>query len=283
MNVRPNLKTIRWRNFHCMGFHSRSKTTWMLQNARPLQDVQISPTEAKTHARVVELLLAAGAILIGKTNMDQFATGLVGTRSPYGVPGNSFDPDFIPGGSSSGSAVAVAKGLISFSLGTDTAGSGRVPASFNNLLGYKPTRGLLSNRGIVPACKSLDCVSVFGLQIRDIEEVLFVLTEWDQQDPFSRKKKMPTSWSLPERPRVALLQDDQLDFFGDSIARKAYDKSVNVISESGLLVNEMDLSPYLEAAELLYSGPWVAERHIATSPLISESPKSFLPETLKII
>ena len=238
---------------------------------------------AKTHARVVELLLAAGAILIGKTNMDQFATGLVGTRSPYGVPGNSFDPDFIPGGSSSGSAVAVAKGLVSFSLGTDTAGSGRVPASFNNLLGYKPTRGLLSNRGIVPACKSLDCVSIFGLQIRDIEEVLFVLTEWDQQDPFSRKKKIPTSWSLPKRPRVALLQDDQLDFFGDSIARKAYDKSVNVISESGLLVNEMDLSPYLEAAELLYSGPWVAERHIATSPLISESPKSFLPETLKII
>ena len=238
---------------------------------------------AKTHARVVELLLAAGAILIGKTNMDQFATGLVGTRSPYGVPGNSFDPDFIPGGSSSGSAVAVAKGLVSFSLGTDTAGSGRVPASFNNLLGYKPTRGLLSNRGIVPACRSLDCVSVFGLQIRDIEEVLFVLKEWDPQDSFSRKRKPLTSWSFPERPRVALLEDGQLDFFGDSMARKAYEKSVNVLAESGLCLDAEDLSPFLKAAELLYSGPWVAERHIATSPLITESPQSFLPETLKII
>ena len=238
---------------------------------------------AKTHARVVELLLAAGAILIGKTNMDQFATGLVGTRSPYGVPGNSFDSDFIPGGSSSGSAVAVAKGLVSFSLGTDTAGSGRVPASFNNLLGYKPTRGLLSNRGIIPACRSLDCVSVFGLQIRDIEKVLLVLKEWDPRDPFSRKKKIPISWSLPERPKVALLEDDQLDFFGDSVARKAYDKSVRVLAESGLYPDAVDLSPFLEAAELLYSGPWVAERHIATSPLITESPQSFLPETLKII
>ncbi len=239
--------------------------------------------EATTHAHVVELLLSAGAILIGKTNMDQFATGLVGTRSPYGVPGNSFNPDFIPGGSSSGSAVAVAKGLISFSLGTDTAGSGRVPASFNNLLGYKPTRGIISNRGIIPACRSLDCVSVFGLQVSDISEVLLILEEWDPQDPFSRKKKMLTSSSFTERPRVALLEDDQLDFFGDSIARKAYDKSVSVLAESGLYPDTVDLSPFLEAAELLYSGPWVAERHLATSPLITDSPQSFLPETLKII
>ena len=239
--------------------------------------------QAKTDAYVVELLLSAGAILIGKTNMDQFATGLVGTRSPYGVPGNAFDPRFIPGGSSSGSAVAVAKGLVSFSLGTDTAGSGRVPASFNNLLGYKPTRGKLSNRGIVPACRSLDCVSVFGLQVTDIAEILSVLEKWDPLDPFSRKVEKRISCSLSETPKVALLSDDQLDFFGDSMAQEAYEKSVDVLTKSGLDLHPVDLSPFLEAADLLYSGPWVAERHIATSPLITESPESFLPETRKII
>ena len=239
--------------------------------------------EATINAHVVELLLSAGAILIGKTNMDQFATGLVGTRSPYGVPGNSFNPDFIPGGSSSGSAVAVAKGLISFSLGTDTAGSGRVRASFNNLLGYKPTRGIISNRGIIPACRSLDCVSVFGLQASDVSEVLLVLEEWDPQDPFARQTKILTSSSFPKRPRVALLEDEQLDFFGDSIARKAYDKSISILAKSRINLDAVDLSPFLKAAELLYAGPWVAERHIATSPLITESPESFLPETRKII
>ena len=239
--------------------------------------------QAKTDAYVVELLLSAGAILIGKTNMDQFATGLVGTRSPYGVPGNAFDPRFIPGGSSSGSAVAVAKGLVSFSLGTDTAGSGRVPASFNNLLGYKPTRGKLSNRGIVPACRSLDCVSVFGLQVTDIAEILSVLEKWDPLDPFSRKVEKRISCSLSETPKVALLSDDQLDFFGDSMAQEAYEKSVDVLTKSELDLHPVNLSPFLEAADLLYSGPWVAERHIATSPLITESPESFLPETRKII
>ena len=169
--------------------------------------------QAKTDSYVVELLVSAGAILIGKTNMDQFATGLVGTRSPYGVPGNAFDPVFIPGGSSSGSAVAVAKGLVSFSLGTDTAGSGRVPASFNNLLGFKPTRGKVSNRGIIPACRTLDCVSVFGLQVGDIAEVLSVLEEWDPLDPFSRKVEEHTPCSLSETPKVALLSDNLLDFF----------------------------------------------------------------------
>ena len=239
--------------------------------------------QAKTDAYVVELLLSAGAILIGKTNMDQFATGLVGTRSPYGVPGNAFDPQFIPGGSSSGSAVAVATGLVSFSLGTDTAGSGRVPASFNNLLGYKPTRGKLSNRGIIPACRSLDCVSVFGLQVADIWEVLSILEKWDPLDPFSRKVKENISYSVSENPKVAVLSDDLLDFFGDSMAQKAYQKSVDVLVKSGLDLHPVDLSPFLEAAELLYSGPWVAERHLATSPLIKESPDSFLPETRRII
>ena len=239
--------------------------------------------DAKTHAYGVELLLAAGAILIGKTNMDQFATGLVGTRSPYGIPGNAFDPRFIPGGSSSGSAVALAKGLVSFSLGTDTAGSGRVPASFNNLLGYKPTRGKLSNRGIVPACQSLDCVSIFGLQARDIADVLSVLDKWDPLDPYSRQEPVRASSRLSGSPRVALLQPDQLDFFGDSIAGQAYEESVQVLANSGLDLSSVDLSPFLKAADLLYAGPWVAERYLATSPLITESPQSFLPETRSII
>ena len=133
--------------------------------------------QPEASATVVERLLAAGAILVGKTNLDQFATGLVGVRSPYGVPGNSFDPACIPGGSSSGSAVAVAAGLVSFSLGTDTAGSGRVPAAFNNIVGLKPTRGLLSARGVVPACRSLDCVSIFGLTAADTAAVLRVAQE----------------------------------------------------------------------------------------------------------
>ncbi len=239
--------------------------------------------QAKTDSYVVELLVSAGAILIGKTNMDQFATGLVGTRSPYGVPGNAFDPVFIPGGSSSGSAVAVAKGLVSFSLGTDTAGSGRVPASFNNLLGFKPTRGKVSNRGIIPACRTLDCVSVFGLQVGDIAEVLSVLEEWDPLDPFSRKVEEHTPCSLSETPKVALLSDNLLDFFGDSMAQNAYEKSVEVLAKSGLDLHSVDLSPFLEAADLLYLGPWVAERYLATSPLINESPDSFLPETRRII
>ena len=179
--------------------------------------------------------------------------------------------------------MAVARGLVSFSLGTDTAGSGRVPASFNNLLGYKPTRGKLSNRGIIPACRTLDCVSVFGLQVWDIEKVLHVLDEWDPLDPFSKEGEERISRTFSDSQKVALLQEDQLEFFGDSNARKAYEKSVHVLSESGLHPVPVDLSPFLEAAELLYAGPWVAERHLATSPLIMESPQSLLPETLKII
>ena len=182
-----------------------------------------------------------------------------------------------------GSAVAVAKGLfLSHLAPTLPVQDGSLPPSTIFLATNQPVELSVIVGSFLPV-KALTVSLYLVCRLGISEEVLFVLKEWDPQDPFSRKKKIPTSWSLPKRPRVALLQDDQLDFFGDSIARKAYDKSVNVIFESGLLVNEMDLSPYLEAAELLYSGPWVAERHIATSPLISESPKSFLPETLKII
>ncbi|MEC8778142.1 MAG: amidase family protein, partial [Verrucomicrobiota bacterium] len=190
--------------------------------------------QAEENAWVVKLLLEAGGLLIGKTNMDQFATGLVGTRSPYGVPANAFDPKFIPGGSSSGSAVALAKGLVSFSLGTDTAGSGRVPASFQNLLGFKPTRGRLSCRGIVPACRSLDCVSVFGLQTSDLVIIEKVLSVHDSRDPFSRKMPGLGSRKLREVPRVAILPPEQLEFFGDALAQDAYNESIEVLSRAGL-------------------------------------------------
>ena len=161
---------------------------------------------------------AAGAIALGKTNLDQFATGLVGVRSPYGVPGNTFDPAYIPGGSSSGSAVAVAAGLVSFSLGTDTAGSGRVPAAFNNLVGLKPTRGLLSARGVVPACRSLDCVSIFGLTAADTAAVLRCARGFDAGDPFSRREAPPPR-ALPRSfagLRFGVPRDEQLQFFGNS-------------------------------------------------------------------
>ena len=149
-----------------------------------------------TSATVVERLVAAGAIVIGKTNLDQFATGLVGVRTPYGVARNPFDPAFIPGGSSSGSGVAVATGLVSFALGTDTAGSGRVPAAFTNIVGLKPTKGLISTKGVVPACRSLDCVSVFALTAADAAAVLDVAGGFDPPDPFSRAQ--------PQRPLAEL-------------------------------------------------------------------------------
>ncbi len=239
--------------------------------------------QAEENAWVVKLLLEAGGLLIGKTNMDQFATGLVGTRSPYGVPANAFDPKFIPGGSSSGSAVALAKGLVSFSLGTDTAGSGRVPASFQNLLGFKPTRGRLSCRGIVPACRSLDCVSVFGLQTSELAIIEKVLAVHDSKDPFSRKMPGLGSPKLGDVPRVAILPPEQLEFFGDALAQDAYNESLKVLCQAGLNLEILDMSPFLEAAELLYEGPWVAERHLATHPLIEQSPESFQPETLAVI
>ena len=151
-------------------------------------DATYSPAES---APAVARLMEAGALFVGKTNLDQFATGLVGVRSPYGVPRNPFDAAYIPGGSSSGSAVAVAAGLVAFSLGTDTAGSGRVPAMFNNLVGLKPTCGLIPTRGVVPACRSIDCVSIFALTVADAVAVLDVVAGFDASDPYSRAAPTP--------------------------------------------------------------------------------------------
>ena len=241
---------------------------------------------AQVSATVVEKLLAAGAIPLGKTNLDQFATGLVGARSPYGCPGNSFDPAFIPGGSSSGSAVAVASGLASFALGTDTAGSGRVPAAFNNLVGHKPTCGLLSTRGVVPACRSLDCVSIFALTAQDAATVLRAARGYDAADPYSRREPATGRPATPASfagCRFGVPQADQLEFFGNAGAAKLFGQAVARLGALGGERVEVDFAPFFDAARLLYEGPWVAERYVAIKEFFQGNAGSLHPVTRTII
>ena len=223
-----------------------------------------TPTASPT---VVRQLERAGAIVVGKTNMDQFATGLVGTRSPYGICSSVFDERYISGGSSSGSALAVAKGLVSFALGTDTAGSGRIPAAFNQLVGLKPTRGSLSTAGVVPACKSLDCVSIFAETCADASRVFKVVRGYDSADPYSRRSAPgdgATPWSI-SKFRFGIPQPDLLEFFGDTNARECYQGAIAALASLGGEIIEIDFAPFCAAADLLYSGPWVAERLAAIS------------------
>ena len=237
---------------------------------------------ATRHATVVDKLTAAGAVLIGKTNMDQFATGLVGVRSPYGTCSSVFDPRYISGGSSSGSAVAVASGLVDFSLGTDTAGSGRVPAAFNNLIGLKPTRGLLSMRGVVPACRSLDCVSIFTRTISRAATVLDAASGFDPEDPFSRPAATsPLSGAGPFRFGVPA--EDQLEFFGDHDARDLFLAAIRQFELAGGERVEIDYAPFREAAALLYQGPWVAERTAAVGDFLAAHPDQVHPVVRRII
>jgi allophanate hydrolase len=236
-------------------------------------------------APVVEKLIAAGAIVIGKTNLDQFATGLVGVRSPYGVPRNTFDPAMVPGGSSSGSAVAVAAGLVSFALGTDTAGSGRVPAAFNNLVGLKPTRGLLSNRGMVPACRSIDCISIFALTVPDALTVLDVAQGFDEQDAYSRAQPAGFRVSLRPAPAAftfAVPHQAELEFFGDVEAQTLFAEAVARAEALGGTKIEIDFAPWVETANLLY-GPWTAERTAAIGPMLAVEPDVLHPVTRTII
>ena len=205
-------------------------------------------------AEVVKRLVDAGALVIGKTNLDQFATGLVGVRSPYGVPRNPFNAEYIPGGSSSGSAVAVSSGLVSFSLGSDTAGSGRVPAGINNIVGLKPTPGLLSNEGTVPACRSLDCVSIFTLSCADADAVLGVVCEPHATPPIGGTFR----FGVPK----------PLEFFGDAAYAKLYGEAVERLKALGGTAVEFDYAPFRDAAQLLYSGPWVAERTAAVGAFL---------------
>lgn len=236
----------------------------------------------KTSAPVVQRLMAAGAVPLGKTNLDQFATGLVGVRSPYGFPDNPHGAGLIPGGSSSGSAVAVAAGLCDFSLGTDTAGSGRVPAAFNNLVGLKPTKGLLSTRGVVPACRSLDCVSIFTRTVADAAEVLRAAAGYDPDDPFSRHAQPPLS---PEAwpPRLGVPRADQREFFGNADAARLFAEAIARWRSLGATIVEIDYAPFAAAARLLYEGPWVAERYAAIQDLIERKPDALYPVTRRII
>lgn len=240
----------------------------------------------KRSAFIVERLVELGAIPLGKTNMDQFATGLVGIRSPYGAIPNRFAPEYISGGSSSGSAAALAYGLCSFSLGTDTAGSGRVPAAFNNLVGVKPTRGLLSTSGVVPACKSLDCVSIFALNHSDARYILAIAAAEDIEDDYSRSAPWCGNGKaerLPENWTFGVPENSELDFFGNENFRKAFDKAVSIFEKAGGKKVSISFSPFLEAARLLYEGPWVFERYEAVGKFIEEHPDSIHPVTRSII
>jgi allophanate hydrolase len=233
-------------------------------------------------ATSVARLRAAGAIVIGKTNLDQFATGLVGVRSPYGIPTNPMRSDLIPGGSSSGSAVAVSAGLVPLALGTDTAGSGRVPAMLNNIVGLKPSLGLVSTAGLVPACRTLDCVSVFSLTVDDAMTALAAMAGPDGADPFSRNRVMAAMTAFPKLLRLGVPRNGQLIFFGDKASEKAYGDALKRWTALGAELVEFDLEPLYETARLLYEGPWVAERYLVIRNLLASSPDSIHPVTREI-
>jgi len=233
-------------------------------------------------ATAVARLRAAGAIIVGKTNLDQFATGLVGVRSPYGIPVNPIRADLIPGGSSSGSAVAVAAGLVPLALGTDTAGSGRVPAMLNNIVGLKPSLGMVSTAGVVPACRTLDCVSVFSLTVDDAVIALAAMTGPDGADPFSRDRPLGDITPLPSHLRLGVPRNGQLIFFGDKASEAAYGEALARWSALGATLVEFDMEPFYETARLLYEGPWVAERYLVIRNLLASSPDSIHPVTREI-
>lgn len=236
------------------------------------------------NAFVVQRLMDAGAIPIGKTNLDQFATGLNGTRSPFGACRNAFNPDFISGGSSSGSAVAVALGHCSFALGTDTAGSGRVPAAFNHIVGHKPSLGWLSSSGLVPACRSLDSISVFALTAEDAEAVMTVAAAYDPADAFSRKPEgHGFDFGRAAAFRVGIPRADQLNFFGNAEAERLFGEAVARIRTLGGECVEFDLQPFLDTAKLLYDGPWVAERYAAIRDFFDAHPAAPLPVIREIV
>jgi len=242
---------------------------------------------AEQSAYVVEQLIAAGAIPLGKTNLDQFATGLVGTRSPYGATRNAFNRDYISGGSSSGSAVSVAQGLVSFSLGTDTAGSGRVPAAFNNILGMKPSRGVLSTRGVIPACRTLDCVAIFASTTEDLQQLFNICAHFDPQDAYARPNPANNTGhqalAIPATFRFAVPKTSHLEFFGNEAYRQAFADAIHQLESLGGVKQEIDFAPFMDAARLLYEGPWVTERYLACQPIIDEQPEALLDVTYGII
>jgi allophanate hydrolase len=238
------------------------------------------------HAPVVDRLLDAGALCLGKVNLDQFATGLGGVRSPFGIPKNLFDPRFIVGGSSSGSAVAVAAGLVDFALGTDTAGSGRVPAAFNNIVGLKPSRGLLSTTGVVPAVPSLDCVSIFAPTVAEAARVATIARGYDEADPWSRPEAATFSFgpaSRPPRFRFGVPRASALDFLGDGPASEQFARAEAALTALGGERVEIDFAPFQQAGALVYEGSFVAERLIAAGRVLAEQPESLVPAVRSIL
>jgi allophanate hydrolase len=235
---------------------------------------------ASETARVVERLIADGAVLIGKTNLDQFATGLSGTRTPYGACAAVHNLAYISGGSSSGSAVAVAAGLVSFALGTDTAGSGRVPAALNGLVGLKPTRGRWSTRGLFPACRSLDCITVLARDAADAALVDDVASSFDAADPYSRR--IPAA-EPQARFRLGVPRAGQLNWLGDAESPALFAKALRRLEAIGGEPAEIDIGPLLAAARLLYEGPWVAERTLAVGELLASNPSAIHPVVRAIL
>ncbi len=234
--------------------------------------------QPEADAAVVARLIAAGALCIGKTNLDQFATGLVGTRSPYGIPRNAYNLTYVSGGSSSGSSVAVAAGLVPFALGTDTAGSGRVPAAFQHLVGFKPSKGRWSTSGLVPACRTLDCITVFTDTTADARLIDSVVAGFDPADPYSK----PLADLPREVRRIGVPRKDQRLFFGDAEAEYLYDRALDVLAREAEII-EIDIAPLQEAAQLLYGGPWVAERSAAIAPLLAAHPEALDPTVRAVV
>jgi allophanate hydrolase len=234
------------------------------------------PAEAAT---VVQRLVQAGAICIGKTNLDQFATGLNGTRSPYGAPRNVYNLDYVSGGSSSGSSVAVAAGLVAFALGTDTAGSGRVPAAFNHLIGFKPSRGRWSTHGLVPACRTLDCITVLASTVADARRVDDVVAGFDPSDPFS----FPIAERSRYARRIGVPRPDQRVWFGDLESERLYDQALDGLVNGGAEIVEIDMAPLKEVAQLLYEGPWVAERAAALEAVLTAAPADLDPVVREVV
>lgn len=236
---------------------------------------------AQVDATIVARLRAAGAVLMGKTNLDQFATGLVGTRSPYGAVCNSFNSDYVSGGSSSGSASVVARGLVAFSLGTDTAGSGRVPAGFNNIVGLKPTKGRFPNTGLVPACRTVDCISVFALTVEDAEAVTGVASGYDASDAYSRHNPNTAPVAIGKNVKLAIPAN--LEFFGDSQNQAVFEQAVGKFELLGAEITRVDFSAFQALAEQLYFGPWVAERTVALEGMLADKADAINPVVRGIV
>lgn len=278
---------------HALGPRSDSKPLWGVPFAvKDNIDVAGLPTTAACpaweympgqDAFVVARLRKAGALVVGKTNLDQFATGLVGIRTPYGAPKNAVDPEIVPGGSSSGSAVAVGHGIVSFALGSDTAGSGRVPAALNNIVGLKPTLGSWSASGAVPACRSVETISVFGLTVADAYEAYRVAAVFDPADSYARRIETRALGDAPSGLRVGVPDAATLKTFGDRVQEASFHASMALLEQAGHQIVPMDFTPFYDVAEMLYEGAWVAERYGVIEELLSRDPGAILPITRQII